>query len=58
MRQHVVESRREEGGETMPTKIELEHRVAVLQAALEEACDIVHDALDIEVVDENEDDEG
>ena len=41
----------------MPTKIELEHRVAVLEAALEETCDIVHDALDIEYVDESDDDE-
>lgn len=39
------------------TKRELEERNAMLQAALEAACDIVHDALDIEDVDDSDDDE-
>jgi hypothetical protein len=39
----------------MATKAELEERVAVLQAALEEACDLIHDALGIE--DEDQTDE-
>jgi hypothetical protein len=48
----------EGGGETMPTKAELEERNAVLQEALEEACDLIHGALGIEDADESEDDEG
>lgn len=39
----------------MATKAELEERNAVLQAALEEACDLIHDALGIE--DEDQTDE-
>ena len=41
----------------MATKTELEERNAVLQEALEEAYDIIHDALGIEDVDESDDDE-
>ena len=40
----------------MATKAELEERNAVLQATLEEACDLIHDALGIE--DEDQSDEG
>ncbi|MEK7762996.1 MAG: hypothetical protein AAB433_15595 [Nitrospirota bacterium] len=36
----------------MPTKADLEYRVAVLEEALEEACDLIKDALDTD--DENE----
>ena len=36
----------------MPTKADLEHRVAVLEEALEEACDLIKDVLETE--DENE----
>ncbi len=46
------------GGETMPTKAELEEHNAVLREALEEACDLIHGALGIEDADESEDDEG
>lgn len=38
----------------MATKAELEERNAVLQAALEEACDLIHDALGIEVEDQSD----
>jgi hypothetical protein len=40
----------------MATKAEFEERNSALQAALEEICDIVHDALGIE--DEDQSDEG
>lgn len=40
----------------MATKAELEERVAALQAAFEEVCDLAHDALGI--VDEDQSDEG
>jgi creatinine amidohydrolase/Fe(II)-dependent formamide hydrolase-like protein len=36
----------------MPTKADLEHRVAVLEEALEEACDLIKDVLETD--DENE----
>lgn len=42
----------------MATKAQLEERNAVLQEALEEAYDLIHDALGIEDADESEDDEG
>ena len=32
----------------MPTKADLEHRVAVLEEALEEACDLIKDVLETE----------
>lgn len=38
----------------MATKAELEERVAVLEAVLEEAFDLIHDALGIEDEDESE----
>ena len=41
----------------MATKAELEERVVVLQETLEAACDLIHDALGIEDVDESDDDE-
>jgi len=47
----------ERGGESMPTKAELEERNAVLREALEETCDLIHSALGIEDVDERDDDE-
>ena len=47
----------ERGGKIMPTKAELEERNAVLQEALEAACDLFHGALGIVDVDESEDDE-
>lgn len=37
----------------MATKAELEERNAALQAALEEACDLIHDALGIDEEDED-----
>ena len=40
--------------EIMPTKAELEERNAALQAALEQACDLIHDALGIEEEDEGD----
>ncbi len=40
----------------MATKAELEERIAELQAAVEEICDLAHDALGIE--DEDQSDEG
>ena len=33
---------------SMPTKSDLEHRVAVLEEALEEACDLIKDVLETE----------
>ena len=38
----------------MATKADLEHRVAMLEEALEEACDLIHDALGIEEEDEGD----
>ena len=43
---------RQEGVILMPTKADLEYRVAVLEEALEEACDLIKDVLETE--DENE----
>ena len=37
-----------EGVILMPTKADLEHRVAVLEEALEEACDLIKDVLETE----------